>query len=106
MKITSLRTVALALIAVTMLFIGSKQASATTYVSVRVGTPPPPPPTVVYRQWPSPYRGAVWIPGHQEWINGRWVWIGGYYSYPPRHGGYWVSARYRNGYYYPGHWAY
>ena len=104
MKITPLRLALLALFVTAMLFIGSNRASAATYVSVRVGTPLPP--VLAERPWARPYRGAVWIPGHNEWINGRWVWIGGYYAYPPRHGGYWVSARYRHGYYYPGHWAY
>ena len=93
----------LAFAVVAMLFIGSNQASA-QYVSIRVGTPPPP--VVVERRWAPPYRGAVWIPGHHEWIRGSWVWVGGYYTYPPRRGGYWVPAHYRHGYYYPGHWAY
>jgi hypothetical protein len=107
MKMTRLRVVALALIAVVATFFGSiTQASAATYVSVRVGGPPPPPPAVVYRPWAAPYRGAVWIPGHNEWINGRWVWVGGYYTYPPRRGGYWVQPHYKHGYYYPGRWAY
>jgi hypothetical protein len=104
MKITRLRLAALAFVAIAMLFTGSNRASAATYVSVRVGTPPPP--VIVEHPWARPYRDAVWIPGHHEWIDGRWVWVGGYYTYPPRHGGYWVSARYRHGYYYPGHWAY
>jgi hypothetical protein len=103
MKTTPLRTVALACAAVVLLFTGASQASAATYVSVRVGGPPPPP-RADYR-WAAPYRGAVWIPGHQEWIDGRWVWVGGYYGYPPRRGGYWVPGHYRHGYWYPGHWA-
>jgi hypothetical protein len=104
MKITRLRVIALAFIAAIMLFTGSNQASAAVNVGISVGGPPPP--VVVERRWAPPYRGAVWIPGHQEWVNGRWVWIGGYYSYPPRRGGYWVPGRYRHHYYYPGHWAY
>jgi hypothetical protein len=103
MKITSLRVMAFALVAVIMSFIGSTTASAQN-VSIRIGTPPPP--MIVERPWAPPYRGAVWIPGHHEWINGRWVWIGGSYSYPPRRGGYWAPPRYRHGYYYPGHWSY
>src|SRR5476649_1338397 len=104
MKITRLRVAMLAFAATAMLFIGSNQASAATYVSVRVGTPPPP--IVVEHPWARPNRGAVWIPGHHEWINGGWVWIAGYYTYPPRRGGYWVPARYHHGNYYPGHWGY
>jgi len=103
MKITRLRVAGLAFIATAMLFVGSNQASAQS-VSIQVGTPPPP--FVPEHPWARPYRGAVWIPGHHEWINGAWVWVGGYYSYPPRRGGFWVRAHYRHGYYYPGHWAY
>ncbi len=103
MKITRLRIAALALITAIATFLGSaSQASAATYVSVRVGPPPPPP--GVYRPWPAPYRTAVWIPGHNEWINGRWVWIGGYYAYPPRPGAIYVPSRYHHHRYYPGYW--
>jgi len=103
MKITRLRLALLAFFAVAMSFIGSTQAPAQS-VSIQVGTPPPP--IVVEHPWARPYRGAVWVPGHHEWIRGRWVWIAGYYTYPPRRGGHWIPARYRGGYYYPGHWAY
>jgi hypothetical protein len=103
MKITRLRLAMLALVTIVTLFIGSNQASAQS-VSIRIGTPPPPPPQNVYRPWAPPYRDAVWIAGHHEWINGQWVWVGGYYAYPPRRGAVWVSARYRHGSYYPGHW--
>jgi hypothetical protein len=103
MKITPLRLALLALLAVVLSFIGSTQASAQS-VSIRIGTPPPP--MVYERPWAPPYRSAVWLPGHHEWIGGRWVWIAGYYTYPPRRGGYWMPARYHHGYYYPGHWAY
>ena len=103
MKISPLRTLALACAAVTLLSLGTVSASAATYVSVRVGSPPPP--MVVERRWAPPYRNAVWIGGHHEWVRGRWVWVGGYYAYPPRHGAYWVPARYHGGYYYPGHWG-
>ena len=95
---------ALALAAIAMSFIGSNPASAATYVGIQVGAPPPP--LVVEHPWARPYPGAVWISGHHEWIRGRWVWVGGYYAYPPRRGGHWVRASYRNGYYYAGHWAY
>ena len=94
-----------ALAAIAMLSIGSTQASAGVNVGIQIGTPPPPPPAVVYRPWAAPYRGAVWIAGHHEWVNGAWVWVGGYYAYPPRHGAHWMPARYHHGYYYPGHWA-
>ena len=104
MKITSLRLAALAFAAVVMSSIGSTQASAAVNVGIQIGTPPPP--VIVEHRWAPPYRGAVWIPGHHEWIRGTWVWVGGYYAYPPRRGDVWVHARYRNGYYYPGHWAY
>jgi hypothetical protein len=103
MKITRIRLALLALAFVALSFVGSTAASAQS-VSIRIGTPPPPPPAVVYRPWGRPYPGAVWIPGHHEWVGGRWVWVGGYYGYPPRRGGVWVPARYRHGYYYPGHW--
>ena len=104
MKITPLRTAVLAGAAFVLLSVSAGQASAAVSVGIQIGTPPPP--MIAERPWAPPYRGAVWIAGHHEWIGGRWVWIGGYYSYPPRRGGYWVPARYHNGYYRPGHWAY
>jgi hypothetical protein len=104
MKITPLRMALLAFAAVTMLFIGSNQASAAVNVGIQIGTPPPP--MIVEHPWGRPYPGAVWIAGHHEWISGRWVWVSGYYTYPPRRGGHWVHPYYRGGYYYPGHWAY
>ena len=103
MKITSLRLAVLAFALIASIFVGSNQASAQS-VSIRIGTPPPP--IVVEHRWAPPYRGAVWIPGHHEWIQGRWVWVAGYYTYPPRRDAHWAPARYRNGCYYPGHWAY
>ena len=104
MKITSFRLALVAVAAVVMSFAGAGKASAVD-VSVQFGAPPPPPPTVVVQPWARPSRGAVWIQPHYELIRGRWVWVNGYYTYPPRRGAYWVSARYRHGYYYPGHWA-
>ena len=106
MKMTSLRTALLASAALVTLVSTSTTASAQTYVRVQVGAPPPP--VVVERAWASPYRTAVWIPGHHEWVRGRWVWVGGYYSYPPtRHPhANWDAGHYRNGYWYPGHWVY
>jgi hypothetical protein len=103
MKINPLRVAFLAAAAFALLFVSPNSASAQVYASIRIGTPPPP--MIVERPWPPPYRGAYWIPGHHEW-RGRWVWVPGYYSYPPRRGGYWVAPGYRHGYYYPGHWAY
>ncbi len=102
MKITSLRAAFLVAVTFVILIFSGNQASAQTYI--RVSSPPPP--VVVEHRWAAPYRGAVWIGGHHEWVNGRWVWVSGYYSYPPRRGGYWVPGRYHHGYYYPGHWAY
>jgi hypothetical protein len=101
MKIVHLRLMALALIATAVLFVAPSSASA-AYVGIQVGTPPPP--VIVERAWARPYPTAVWIPAHHEWIRGRWVWVHGYYAYPPYRGAVWISARYRNGYYYPGHW--
>jgi len=83
MKITPLRLAALAFVAIVMSFVCPGKASAVA-VSIQVGTPPPP--IVVEHPWARPYRGAVWIAGHHEWVNGVWVWVGGYYAYPPRHG--------------------
>jgi hypothetical protein len=105
MKIVRLRFMALALVVTAVLLVAPGTASAAD-VRIQVGIAPPPGPVVVERPWSSPYRSAVWIPAHNEWIGGRWVWVHGYYTYPPRRGGYWVPARYRHGYYYPGHWAY
>jgi len=103
MKITPLRTVALACVAGALLFAGSNHASAGVGISIQVGGPPPPP--VYEHRWGRPYPGAVWIAGHQEWINGGWVWVGGYYAYPPYGGAVWVPGHYRHGYWHPGHWA-
>jgi hypothetical protein len=105
MKNVSLKLAALGFVAGAALFLAPTPASA-AYVDVRIGAPPPPGPVVVERPWVAPYRGAVWIAPHYEAINGRWVWVHGYYTYPPRHGGYWVPGRYRHGYWRPGHWAY
>ena len=104
MKITSFRLAAVAFVALAISFVWAGKASAVD-VSVQFGTPPPPPPAVVGRPWARPYRGAVWIAPHYELIHRRWVWVDGYYTYPPRPGGYWVPGRYRHGNYYPGHWA-
>jgi len=104
MNTITLRTAALSCAAFALLSIGASHASAQVGVSIRVGSPPPPPPTVVYHQWHRPYRSAVWIPGHNEWVDGRWVYVGGYYTYPPRGGAVWVQPRYHHGYYYPGYW--
>jgi len=93
---------ALAFAAIAAMFVAPGKASA-AYVGIQVGVPPPP--IVVEHPWARPYRAAVWIPGHHEWVGGAWVWIGGYYTYPPRRGAVWIRARYRHGYYYPGHWA-
>src|SRR5271154_28483 len=97
MKIVSLQVGAVALMAAFALFLAPTKASAAVAVNIQVGNPPPPP-GYVDRPWGRPYRGAVWIAPHNEWINGRWVWVRGYYAYPPRSGAYWVPGRYRHGY--------
>lgn len=106
MKITPLRLAAVALLAVAMTLTGSSQATAASYGSVRVGSAPPPPPVRVDGQWKRPYRGAIWIEPHYEWVNGRWIWIRGYYTYPPQHGMYWIPPHYYKGLWYPGRWAF
>lgn len=103
MKITPLRTTALACAAFAILLVSGGKASAIGVgIGINVGTPPPPP--VVEHPWAKPYPDAVWIPGHHEWRDGHWVWIGGYYAYPPHHGAHWEPARYHDGRYYAGHW--
>jgi hypothetical protein len=101
MKITPLRTLALAGTAVVALVFSSTPASAID-VNIRVGSAPPP--DRVERPWARPYRDAVWIGGHNEWRGGRWVWVGGYYAYPPHRGAQWIPGHYRRGYWRPGHW--
>jgi len=105
MKITTLRTVTLACVAFVLLSIAN-QASAAVF-SIHVG-PPPREHHRDYERWESPGPGAVWIAGHNEWDDGRWVWVGGYWTYPPRHGGHWVPGHYseRTGQWRPGHWDY
>ena len=103
MKLPSLRIIALACLAFLLLGTFAEQATAANInIGVQVGGPPPPPRAEA--RWARPYRGAVWIAGHHEWINGRWVWVGGYYTYPPRRGGVWVPGHYNHGYWRPGHW--
>jgi len=104
MKISSLRTAALACAAFVILFVSGNHAAAAVSFNIHVGGPPPPD-RVDYGRWQRPYRNAVWIPGHNEWVDGRWVWIGGYYDYPPRPDAYWVPGHYKHGYWRPGHWA-
>jgi len=43
--------------------------------------PPPPPPQEV--QPPTPFAGAVWIPGYWLLSVGRWIWVAGRWSAPP-----------------------
>ncbi len=102
MKYLHLRLAALALIATATLFVAPGKASAIG-VDIRVGGPPPAP-GYVDRRWAPPYRGAVWIDPHYEWVNGRWAWVRGYYGYPPRRGAAWVPGRYHNGYWRGGYW--
>jgi len=94
---------ALALVAVAALFVAPAKASA-AYVNIQVGGPPPGAPGYVDRPWGRPYRDAVWIAPHYEWIRGGWVWTRGYYAYPPRRGAVWVPGRYNHGYWRGGYW--
>ena len=87
-------------------FVGATMPASAGSVNVGISVGGPPPPVVAEHRWARPYRGAVWIPGQQQWVNGRWVWVPGYYTYPPRPGGYWVPGRYHHGYWYPGYWRY
>jgi hypothetical protein len=105
MKIIRLPVVALALVAAATTFLGMGQASAQD-VSIRVGGggPPPPPPYYHEHRWARPGPGAIWVPGGNEWRDGRWVWVGGYWAYPPRPGVVWVPGHWRHGYWHPGHW--
>ena len=101
MKITPLRTVMLAGLAGAAMFVSTNRASAQSF-SIHVGGPPPY--HEDYPRWERPYSNAVWIAGHNEWVDGRWVWIGGYYAYPPHRHAHWRSAHYHHGDYYPGRW--
>ena len=109
MKITSLRSAALACAAFAVLFFSSANRASALSIDLQIGPQGPPPPPVEH-PWHRPNRGAVWIAGHYEWKHGRYVWFPGYYSYPPRPGGHWVGPTYvRQGgvyYYHAGHWAY
>ncbi len=86
----------------------SSRVSADPSLTIRIG-PEGPPPSHEDRRWESPHRTAVWIPGHNEWNDGRYVWVGGYYTYPPRENNHWIQPVYshqQDGYYYrPGYWS-
>ena len=57
-----------------------------------VETPPPPPPPPPAAPAPPPRRsGWVWIPGAQEWRDGRYVWVEGHWE-KERHGHHWESG--------------
>ena len=50
--------------------------------SWRVDLPSPPTPVENGPSTPPPSDGAVWIPGHWEYREGRYVWQAGYWAYP------------------------
>ncbi len=110
MKKISIRTLVLTAATVALLGLaGSGSLSADPSFSIHIGSQRPPPDREDYHQWQSPDRTAVWIPGHNEWRDGRYVWIGGYYSYPPHRHNHWIAPRYTHGQdgytYHPGYWS-
>jgi len=108
MKNISIRTLAFATITAIAGLGTTTPVTADPSFSIHIGNQAPPRDRED-RRWERPYSTAVWIPGHNEWQDGRYVWIGGYYGYPPSPRSHWVGPRYphnRNGYYYrPGHWS-
>ena len=58
---------------------------------VVVAPPAPPPPPQVIVESPPPPRGYVWIPGANEWRDGRYVWVEGRWE-KERHGHRWQSG--------------
>jgi hypothetical protein len=57
-----------------------------------VQTPPPsPPPPQVVAPPPPTRHGFVWIPGAQEWRDGRYVWVEGHWE-KEQHGHHWHAG--------------
>ncbi len=68
-------------------------AVAVPGVVIVSGAPPPAPPyTEVIVASPGP--GFVWITGAWVWGGNRWVWEGGRWERPPRPGAVWVPHHY------------
>lgn len=59
-------------------------------VRAPVAPPPPVPPPEALAGPPSqqPRPGFIWVPGAQEWRDGRYVWVEGHWE-PERHGDAW-----------------
>jgi len=73
-----------------------------------VQTPPPaPPPPQVVTPPPPTRPGYVWVPGAQDWRDGRYVWVEGHWEKERHghhwHGGHWDRDGDRHGWH-PGGW--
>jgi hypothetical protein len=61
---------------------------------------------------PRPSGRHIWVAEEWTWRNGAYVYVPGYWSLPPRAGGYWVKGHWYKrpnapGYkWIPGHWGY
>lgn len=59
-----------AILAATLMGLGSAQAQ---YTAIVAAAPPPPHHEVI----PAPRHGLVWAPGHYDWRGNQYVWVSG-----------------------------
>ena len=85
---TTMRSILWVILFVILSGFSTQCASRVVYVKT------PPPPVRVEVRPVSPYKTAVWIPGHWQWKRGRYVWVPGHWK-QARAGYVWV----------PGHWS-
>jgi hypothetical protein len=92
--------------AVASIFFLPLGSEASVRVYLRIG--PPPIHTVKVIRPVKPYRDAVWVAGHWNYMNGRHCWAAGYwienrpnFVYVQPH---WVKSG-RGFYFVPGHWV-
>jgi hypothetical protein len=66
------RTTLAALLAASLLGLGTAAANAQVNAVITVGPPAP-----IVETVPGPRPGYVWGGGHYEWRHGQYVWVGG-----------------------------
>jgi hypothetical protein len=103
-----LQRIALALVAVVMIFSAMPQRSdAAVFVGISVDIAPPALP--VYVQPPAPYPNAIWQPGYWAWGPYGYYWVPGTWIAAPQVGYLWTPGYWGwgGGFYvwHPGYWA-